>query len=121
MKFSIAFTVMVHDQITLFETLLATIFRPHNAYCIFMDSKADPGFKTIVNLLINCYKETFKNVSHSGKDKQGNLLALFVKYFIYNFKFPAMPGPTRLLEVRRASGLGSLTRSHLNGPAPALV
>ena len=46
----------------LFETLLATLFRPHNAYCIFMDSKADPGFKTIVNQLINCYKENFPNV-----------------------------------------------------------
>ena len=48
----------------LFETLLATLFRPHNAYCIFMDSKADPGFKTIVNQLINCYKENFPNVKN---------------------------------------------------------
>jgi hypothetical protein len=62
MEFPIAFAVMVHDQIALFETLLATLFRPHNAYCIFMDSKADPGFKTIVNQLINCYKENFPNV-----------------------------------------------------------
>ena len=63
MEFPIAFAFMVHDQITLFETLLATLFRPQNAYCIFMDSKADPGFKTIVNQLINCYKENFPNVN----------------------------------------------------------
>ena len=63
MEFPIAFALMVHDQITLFETLLATLFRPQNAYCIFMDSKADPGFKTIVNQLINCYKENFPNVN----------------------------------------------------------
>lgn len=62
MEFPIAFALMVHDQITLFETLLATLFRPHNAYCVFMDGKADPGFKAQIHLLINCYKSRFPNV-----------------------------------------------------------
>lgn len=66
MEFPIAFALMVHDQITLFETLLASLFRPHNAYCVFMDGKANPGFKAQIHLLINCYKSQFPNVSYQA-------------------------------------------------------
>ena len=41
------------------ETQLATIFRPHNAYCIFVDSKALPLFKSAVKKLTDCYREQF--------------------------------------------------------------
>ena len=34
----LAFTIVAHDQLGLFEILLHLIFRPYNAYCIYVGS-----------------------------------------------------------------------------------
>ena len=62
MEFPLAFALIVHSQVSLFEALMATIFRPHNSYCVFIDAKAEPGFKVIIRQLLNCYKNRFPNV-----------------------------------------------------------
>ena len=37
----------------------ATLFRPHNAYCIYVDKKSSESFHQAVNNLIECYTQRF--------------------------------------------------------------
>ena len=60
---SLAFSIVVHNQIGLFESLMASIFRPQNSYCIFIDAKASSKFKTLVKALISCYTHQFPKVN----------------------------------------------------------
>ena len=60
---NLAFSLVVHNQIGLFEALLSSIFRPYHSYCIFVDAKATSRFKTLVKALIGCYKANFPKVS----------------------------------------------------------
>ena len=39
LKTPLAFVIVAHSHLGLLEAQLSTIFRPHNAYCIFVDSK----------------------------------------------------------------------------------
>ena len=57
LKTPLAFSIVAHSHLGLLEAQLATIFRPHNAYCIFVDSKAIPSFKSAVGQLVDCYRQ----------------------------------------------------------------
>ena len=50
----LAFTIVTHDQLGLFEILLHTIFRPYNAYCIYVGSNTAKHHHS-VEKLVNCY------------------------------------------------------------------
>ena len=44
-KTKLAFTVITHDQLGRFEILLNMIFRPYNAYCIYVGSNTNKIYK----------------------------------------------------------------------------
>ena len=50
-----AFTIVTHDQLGLFEILLHSIFRPYNAYCIYVGSNTAEHYRRSVEQLVNCY------------------------------------------------------------------
>ena len=58
----IAFGIVTHSQIGLLESLLASIFRPHHSYCIFVDAKSTSKFKALTKALISCYKLHYPKV-----------------------------------------------------------
>lgn len=58
----LAYSIVAHNQIGLLESLLVSIFRPQNSYCIFVDAKATSRFKSHVKALIQCYKSNYKKV-----------------------------------------------------------
>ena len=68
---------MVHSQIGLFEAQLATIFKPHNSYCIFVDAKANKEIHTLVSKIINCYKSKYPQVSVNFVQKKVSFLRTF--------------------------------------------
>ena len=51
----LAFTIVTHDQLGLFEVLLHSIFRPYNAYCIYIGSNTAENYRRSVDKLVNCY------------------------------------------------------------------
>ena len=65
---------MVHTQIGLFEAQLASIFKPHNSYCIFVDAKADKEFHKMVSNIIKCYKSKYPQVCYKK----------FIIVYLYN-------------------------------------
>ena len=54
--FPLAYFLTVYTDARILELTLATIFRPHNSYCLHIDKKAGEMFKRTVLQLINCYR-----------------------------------------------------------------
>ena len=54
--FPLAYFLTVYTDARILELTLATIFRPHNSYCLHIDKKAEEMFKKTILQLINCYR-----------------------------------------------------------------
>ena len=52
----LAYFMTVYTDARILELTLATIFRPHNSYCLHIDKKAEERFKRTVLQIINCYR-----------------------------------------------------------------
>ena len=59
---SLGFSIVLHNQIGLFESLMASIVRSQNVYCIFVDAKANSKLKSMVKALISCYSLQYPKV-----------------------------------------------------------
>ena len=70
---------MAHGQFSLLETLIASIFRPHNSYCIFVDGKASQDYHQMVRNLVHCYKDQFPQVHKFTTGARGHLSDLHLK------------------------------------------
>ena len=58
----LAYFMTVYTDARILELTLATIFRPHNSYCLHIDKKAGEMFKRTVLQLINCYRAKVRRV-----------------------------------------------------------
>jgi len=59
--FPLGFYITAYTDARNLEILLSTIFRPHNSYCIHVDSKAEPIFINTVRQLLSCYQSRYPN------------------------------------------------------------
>ncbi|XP_063301783.1 beta-1,3-galactosyl-O-glycosyl-glycoprotein beta-1,6-N-acetylglucosaminyltransferase 3-like [Pelobates fuscus] len=57
--FPIAYSMVVHDQIEMFERLLRAIYTPQNIYCVHVDAKSQDIFKETVRAMANCFDNVF--------------------------------------------------------------
>ena len=53
-KVPFAFSILNHSNLGLLEALLSVIFRPHNAYCIYIDAKAADSYKVSFTSFVAC-------------------------------------------------------------------
>ena len=58
-KVPLAFSILCHSNLGILEALLASIFRPQNYYCIYVDNKVSSEFLNNVKRIINAYKIKF--------------------------------------------------------------
>ncbi|XP_060589516.1 N-acetyllactosaminide beta-1,6-N-acetylglucosaminyl-transferase-like isoform X2 [Ruditapes philippinarum] len=57
--FPIAFSILAYTDIEQIERLLRIIYRPHNYYCIHMDSKMSPTEKKALKMIAYCLSNVF--------------------------------------------------------------
>ncbi|XP_033023714.1 beta-1,3-galactosyl-O-glycosyl-glycoprotein beta-1,6-N-acetylglucosaminyltransferase 3 [Lacerta agilis] len=57
--FPIAYSMVVHDQIEMFERLLRSIYVPQNVYCVHIDRKAPEPFQKAVRAIASCFGNVF--------------------------------------------------------------
>ncbi|KAM4747576.1 beta-1,3-galactosyl-O-glycosyl-glycoprotein beta-1,6-N-acetylglucosaminyltransferase 3-like [Rhinophrynus dorsalis] len=57
--FPIAYSMVIHDKIEMFERLLRAIYTPQNIYCIHVDQKSPIPFKAAVKAIVNCFDNVF--------------------------------------------------------------
>uniref|UniRef100_UPI00358FC2A5 beta-1,3-galactosyl-O-glycosyl-glycoprotein beta-1,6-N-acetylglucosaminyltransferase-like n=1 Tax=Myxine glutinosa TaxID=7769 RepID=UPI00358FC2A5 len=57
--FPIAFSIVVHTRVDMFERLLRSIYMPQNVYCIHVDEKSPDDFFHAVEGIANCFDNVF--------------------------------------------------------------
>uniref|UniRef100_A0A3Q4AK24 Beta-1,3-galactosyl-O-glycosyl-glycoprotein beta-1,6-N-acetylglucosaminyltransferase 3 n=1 Tax=Mola mola TaxID=94237 RepID=A0A3Q4AK24_MOLML len=57
--FPIAYSMVIHEQIEMFERLLRSIYAPQNIYCVHLDKKSNEEFKAAVEAIVSCFPNVF--------------------------------------------------------------
>ncbi|XP_036431967.1 beta-1,3-galactosyl-O-glycosyl-glycoprotein beta-1,6-N-acetylglucosaminyltransferase 3 [Colossoma macropomum] len=57
--FPIAYSMVIHEKIEMFERLLRAIYSPQNVYCIHVDLKTPDIFKEAVKAIVSCFPNVF--------------------------------------------------------------
>uniref|UniRef100_A0A146Q1A9 Beta-1,3-galactosyl-O-glycosyl-glycoprotein beta-1,6-N-acetylglucosaminyltransferase 3 n=1 Tax=Fundulus heteroclitus TaxID=8078 RepID=A0A146Q1A9_FUNHE len=58
-NFPIAFSMVIHNKIEMFERLLRSIYAPQNVYCVHVDQKSSPDFHRAVQNIVSCFPNVF--------------------------------------------------------------
>ncbi|XP_043934392.1 beta-1,3-galactosyl-O-glycosyl-glycoprotein beta-1,6-N-acetylglucosaminyltransferase 3-like [Protopterus annectens] len=57
--FPIAYSMVIHENIEMFERLLRAIYAPQNIYCIHVDKKSPKQFMQAVGAIASCFDNVF--------------------------------------------------------------
>lgn len=57
--FPIAYSMVIHDQVEMFERLLRAVYAPQNAYCVHVDHKSPHKFRSAVEAIASCFPNVF--------------------------------------------------------------
>lgn len=57
--FPIAYSLVVHEKIEMFERLLRAIYNPQNVYCVHVDQKSPENFTKAVRAIVSCLPNVF--------------------------------------------------------------
>ncbi|XP_031441659.1 beta-1,3-galactosyl-O-glycosyl-glycoprotein beta-1,6-N-acetylglucosaminyltransferase 3-like [Clupea harengus] len=57
--FPIAYSMVIHDQIEMFERLLRAVYTPQNVYCVHVDKKSPENFMMAVEAIVSCFPNVF--------------------------------------------------------------
>lgn len=57
--FPIAYSMVVHEKIEMFERLLRAIYAPQNVYCVHVDQKSPEPFKKAIQAIASCFENVF--------------------------------------------------------------
>nr|XP_046249336.1 beta-1,3-galactosyl-O-glycosyl-glycoprotein beta-1,6-N-acetylglucosaminyltransferase 3 [Scatophagus argus] len=57
--FPLAYSMVIHEKIEMFERLLRAIYAPQNIYCVHVDQKSPKQFKKAVEAIISCFPNVF--------------------------------------------------------------
>ncbi|XP_038656740.1 beta-1,3-galactosyl-O-glycosyl-glycoprotein beta-1,6-N-acetylglucosaminyltransferase 3-like [Scyliorhinus canicula] len=63
--FPLAYSMVIHGNIEMFERLLRSIYAPQNVYCVHVDRKSPKPFHSAVEAIASC----FNNVFIAGKSE----------------------------------------------------
>ncbi|XP_026775062.1 beta-1,3-galactosyl-O-glycosyl-glycoprotein beta-1,6-N-acetylglucosaminyltransferase 3 [Pangasianodon hypophthalmus] len=57
--FPIAYSIVIHEKIEMFERLLRAIYTPQNVYCVHVDKKSPKIFFEAVRAIVSCLPNVF--------------------------------------------------------------
>ncbi|XP_068578760.1 beta-1,3-galactosyl-O-glycosyl-glycoprotein beta-1,6-N-acetylglucosaminyltransferase 3-like [Cebidichthys violaceus] len=58
-NFPIAYSMVIHEKIEMFERLLRAVYTPQNIYCVHVDQKSTKEFQKAVEAIISCFPNVF--------------------------------------------------------------
>ncbi|NXY49568.1 GCNT3 acetylglucosaminyltransferase, partial [Ceuthmochares aereus] len=58
-EFPIAYSMVIHDKIEMFERLLRSLYAPQNVYCVHVDGKSPAEFQEAVRAIAACFPNVF--------------------------------------------------------------
>ncbi|XP_044049771.1 beta-1,3-galactosyl-O-glycosyl-glycoprotein beta-1,6-N-acetylglucosaminyltransferase 3 [Siniperca chuatsi] len=57
--FPIAYSMVIHEKIEMFERLLRAVYTPQNIYCVHVDHKSSKEFQKAVETIVSCFPNVF--------------------------------------------------------------
>lgn len=117
LQVSIAFAILVYDDVWQFERLLRAVYRPHHVYCVHVDMNSSPDVMQAVQHLANCFKNivvpTKRVIACRGCSSEldaeilcmrellsaGNRWTWFINLHSYQFPVKSMWHLTRVLKL----------------------
>ncbi|GAA6221351.1 beta-1,3-galactosyl-O-glycosyl-glycoprotein beta-1,6-N-acetylglucosaminyltransferase 3 [Lates japonicus] len=57
--FPIAYSMVIHEKIEMFERLLRAVYTPQNIYCVHVDQKSTKDFQKAVEAIVSCFPNVF--------------------------------------------------------------
>lgn len=57
--FPIAYSIVIHEKIEMFERLLRAVYAPQNVYCVHVDLKSSAEFQKAVEAIVSCFPNVF--------------------------------------------------------------
>ncbi|XP_042266503.1 beta-1,3-galactosyl-O-glycosyl-glycoprotein beta-1,6-N-acetylglucosaminyltransferase 3 [Thunnus maccoyii] len=57
--FPIAYSMVIHEKIEMFERLLRAVYTPQNIYCVHVDQKSTKEFQKAVEAIVSCLPNVF--------------------------------------------------------------
>ena len=57
--FPIAYSMVIHDKVEMFERLLRAVYHPQNIYCVHVDKKSSQDFLHAVTSIVSCFPNVF--------------------------------------------------------------
>ncbi len=57
--FPIAYSMVIHEKIEMFERLLRAVYAPQNIYCVHVDQKSSKEFLKAVKAIVSCFPNVF--------------------------------------------------------------
>ncbi|XP_026167921.1 beta-1,3-galactosyl-O-glycosyl-glycoprotein beta-1,6-N-acetylglucosaminyltransferase 3 [Mastacembelus armatus] len=57
--FPIAYSMVIHENIEMFERLLRAVYAPQNVYCVHVDQKSSKHFQKAVKSIVSCFPNVF--------------------------------------------------------------
>ncbi|KAM3870633.1 beta-1,3-galactosyl-O-glycosyl-glycoprotein beta-1,6-N-acetylglucosaminyltransferase 3 [Diretmus argenteus] len=57
--FPIAYSMVIHEKIEMFERLLRALYSPQNVYCVHVDRKSSEEFHNAVKAIVSCLPNVF--------------------------------------------------------------
>ncbi|XP_070762806.1 beta-1,3-galactosyl-O-glycosyl-glycoprotein beta-1,6-N-acetylglucosaminyltransferase 3 [Enoplosus armatus] len=57
--FPIAYSMVIHEKIEMFERLLRAVYAPQNIYCVHVDQKSPKEFHKAVEAIVSCFPNVF--------------------------------------------------------------
>uniref|UniRef100_A0AAZ3PE77 Beta-1,3-galactosyl-O-glycosyl-glycoprotein beta-1,6-N-acetylglucosaminyltransferase 3 n=1 Tax=Oncorhynchus tshawytscha TaxID=74940 RepID=A0AAZ3PE77_ONCTS len=58
-EFPIAYSMVIHEKIEMFERLLRALYTPQNVYCVHIDQKSSEDFRSAVRAIVSCLPNVF--------------------------------------------------------------
>ncbi|XP_042560354.1 beta-1,3-galactosyl-O-glycosyl-glycoprotein beta-1,6-N-acetylglucosaminyltransferase 3-like [Clupea harengus] len=57
--FPIAYSMVIHEKIEMFERLLRAVYTPQNVYCVHVDKKSPENFMKAAEAIVSCFPNVF--------------------------------------------------------------
>ncbi len=56
----LAFSIIVHNQVGIFETLLHMLYRRQHSICVYIGNNTEPEVRRALTLIVECFRSHFK-------------------------------------------------------------
>ncbi|XP_067835740.1 beta-1,3-galactosyl-O-glycosyl-glycoprotein beta-1,6-N-acetylglucosaminyltransferase 3-like, partial [Heptranchias perlo] len=57
--FPLAYSMVIHEKIEMFERLLRSIYAPQNVYCVHVERKSPKPFHSAIQAIASCFRNVF--------------------------------------------------------------